>query len=156
MIALFKTNCSKYQNPSFGYNETDGGEGRTGSITSDETRKKISEAGKGRKHTDEVKEKISKANKGLKRTEEQKKRISESKRGENHPNFGKYRSESTKEKIAESLKKPIKNKTLGIVYDSALAIEKEFGFNHSLIARVCRGKGTSAYGYEWEYVKEVV
>ena len=29
-IALFKTNCLKYVNPSYGYNMTDGGEGRVG------------------------------------------------------------------------------------------------------------------------------
>ena len=31
LIAKYKSNCCKYHNPSYGYNMTDGGEGRTGS-----------------------------------------------------------------------------------------------------------------------------
>ena len=31
LIAQYKSNCCKYQNPSYGYNMTDGGEGRNGS-----------------------------------------------------------------------------------------------------------------------------
>lgn len=31
LIAQYKSNCCRYQNPSYGYNMTDGGEGRTGS-----------------------------------------------------------------------------------------------------------------------------
>lgn len=47
LIALYKTNCHKYQNPSYGYNMTDGGDGVLGIPISAETRKKMSIAKKG-------------------------------------------------------------------------------------------------------------
>ncbi len=62
-------------------NMTDGGEGTNGCIPSKVTRRKLSIASKGRKHTKEAKDKISKANKGKIRSEEQRKRISEAKKG---------------------------------------------------------------------------
>lgn len=48
LIALYKTNCSRYTNPAYGYNMTDGGNGSTGRITSEETRQKIGNALKGK------------------------------------------------------------------------------------------------------------
>lgn len=44
LIALFKTNCLKYSNPSFGYNMTDGGDGVIGYHHTDEWKKQHSEA----------------------------------------------------------------------------------------------------------------
>ncbi len=73
-IKLYKSN-----NPNFGYNMTTGGRGKAGipmtkkikkalksgrKPTSDITRKRISDAGKGRKHSKETKEKMSKSKKG--------------------------------------------------------------------------------------------
>ena len=40
-ISLFKTNCNKYSNPSYGYNETDGGEGTIGHKHNDEAKAKM-------------------------------------------------------------------------------------------------------------------
>lgn len=83
LIALWKTNDCRY-----GYNIREGG-GSTGKA-SKETRKKISEAQKGRHHTEETRKKISESLKG--------KYI-----GENHHNFGKEVSEETRKKISKSL-----------------------------------------------------
>ena len=44
LIALFKTNCLKYQNPAFGYNMTDGGDGTVGCYHTDEWKKQHSDA----------------------------------------------------------------------------------------------------------------
>ena len=151
LIALYKTNVARGGGDAQGYNSTDGGEGFTGHKHSEKTRKKISEAGKGREVSEETREKIRQSHLGRKCTEEQRKHMSDAKKGENHPNWGKHRSEETKKKISQSRKKPIRNKTLDIIYDSAMTIEKELGFDHSLIARVCQGKRKTAYGYEWEY-----
>ena len=40
-IALFKTNCNKYCQPSYGYNETDGGEGAFGYKHTEESKEKM-------------------------------------------------------------------------------------------------------------------
>lgn len=38
-------------------------------------------------------------------------------------------------------------------WDSARTIEKELGFNHSVIAACCRGKHYTAYKYKWKYAE---
>lgn len=109
-IALYKTNICRYENK-FGYNMTDGGDGREGSETSEETKKKLSKALKGKyageNHwsfgiplTIEHKEKISKANIGKTQTEETKRHLRKVNLGENNPNFGKTMSEEAKQKRA--------------------------------------------------------
>ena len=50
----------------------------------------------------ETRRKLSEANKGKKRSEETKQKISASKTGENHPNYGKPRSEETKRKCRKT------------------------------------------------------
>jgi len=57
------------------------------------------------KHSEETRRKISEAMKGRKRSEETRKKMSEAKTGENHPNFGKHFSEEHRNKISESCKK---------------------------------------------------
>lgn len=95
MIALYKTNCRKYYNPTCGYNMTDGGDGALGRFVTEETRKKISEALVGRKMSEESKKKMSQARKGVSFTEEHKRKIGERQLGKKH-------SEETKKKISES------------------------------------------------------
>lgn len=81
-----------------------------GKPRSEETKKKLSEALKGRKcgpHSDETKKKISEANKGKKRTSEQKKKMSEAHKGQIAWNKGKKtrpHSEETRKKISEAHK----------------------------------------------------
>ena len=91
------------------HNKTDGGEGASGFIHSEESKRKLSIAGKGRIFSDETKRKISEAHKGntynLGKThsEETKKRIG---RG----NKGKIVSEKTRKKQSESAKVKIFSK----------------------------------------------
>lgn len=47
-IALYKTNCCKYKNPSYGYNVTDGGEGSVGFKHTDEAKDKTRQARTGK------------------------------------------------------------------------------------------------------------
>ena len=95
---------------------------------SEERRQRISEAGKGRKHSKETREKMSKNAKeryknpencsmyGKKHSEETKKKMREhhaDMSGENHPNYGKHHSEETRRKISEGQKNkpPISEET---------------------------------------------
>lgn len=101
LIALYKTNCCRYDNPAYGYNMTDGGEGTSGYRHTEEEKNKISQASKlcwdndeyrnfqiqrltgennpfyGKKHTDESKEQMSKSLKGREIKEETRIKISE-------------------------------------------------------------------------------
>ena len=105
-------------------NLTDGGEGSSGAIRSDETRRKIgeasknqseetrrkmSEAHKGENHhmygktaSEETRKRMSEAKKGKIFSEEHKEKISEANKGKNNPNYGKIHSEKTRRKISEA------------------------------------------------------
>lgn len=106
LIALYKSNCSRYNNPSYGYNMTDGGDGSAGREWTEESRNKLSKTRTGHPTSEETKIKISKANKGRKFSEEVRKKFSESHigvmTGEKHPNYGKPRSAETKEKLRKA------------------------------------------------------
>jgi hypothetical protein len=99
-------------------NMTDGGEGAVGVIMSEDTRKKLSEANKGKTHSDESKQKMSEANKGEKgywygkpgtmkgktHSEETKQKISETNKGKPSNRKGVILSEETKQKMIEAKK----------------------------------------------------
>lgn len=87
-----------------GYNLTDGGEGSIGCVFSDERKKRLSEIMKGennhffgKHHTEETKRKIAEKAKGRKHTEEAKKKM----KGRPSPNKGKHLSEETRQKLRE-------------------------------------------------------
>jgi len=108
-----------------GYNLTEGGEGASGRIISDETKKKMSEAQKGSKNpfygkklSTEHRRKISEAKKGKKgkkgrkspmfgkkHTEESKRKNSETQKGSKNHFYGKKHSTGTKRKISEAIKR---------------------------------------------------
>lgn len=79
------------------YNMTAGGDGTSGLVVSEETRKKLSEVRKGKPKSEEHKRKISEAKKGKPKSEEHKRKLSESHKG-------KKLSEETKRKMSESQK----------------------------------------------------
>lgn len=75
------------------FNFTEGGDGKTGYVTPDETKRKISKSLTGLKHSEETKEKMRKSHKGFKHSEEAKKKISENhwdSSGKNNPNYKDY------------------------------------------------------------------
>jgi hypothetical protein len=84
------------------HNRTNGGEGVSGYTHNEETKRKLSEIGKGRECKQKTRKKLSEANKGKSISEETKKKLSEAKKSENNPNYGKKMSEEQKQKISES------------------------------------------------------
>lgn len=97
-------------------NLTNGGDGTSGIIFSEESKQKISErvSGKGnpfygKNHSDKTKKKISEAltgktgpNKGKKFSDETRRKMSEAKKGKTPHNKGKAPSEETKQKISKA------------------------------------------------------
>lgn len=84
LIALWDAN-----NPLYGYNIREGG-GSLGKA-SEETRRKMSESQKGKKHTEETKRKLSE--------------ISKSRRGDKHPMFGKHFSAEIRANMSAAQKR---------------------------------------------------
>ena len=56
------------------------------------------------KPSEETKKKLSEAMKGKQKSEETKKKLSEANKGENNPNYGKHFSEETRKKMSEAQK----------------------------------------------------
>lgn len=116
----------KSNDPDFGYNETNGGDG--GGMLNHH-------------HTEAAKDKIRKARKKAGFTEEHKKHISDAKKGEKHHNARKlYQYSKNGEFIKEWQ------------YMSKAA--KELGINKANISEVCKGNRKTAGGFVWKYEKE--
>ena len=102
LIALYDST-----NPKNGYNISKGGDlGGYGVEVSEETRRKISDANKGRIVSEETRQKISQSEKGKFVSEETKQKLSEALRGkyvgENHPLYGIPHSNEHKQKNRET------------------------------------------------------
>ena len=76
------------------------GEANKGKHLSEETKKKISEAKKGSHPTEETKKKISEASKGKILSEETRRKISKAEKGKKHHFYGKHFSEETRKKLS--------------------------------------------------------
>ena len=96
-----------------GYNLTDGGDGIIGYEYSDETKRKISAARKGKLLSEEQKQKLSVAHKGKQHSEETKRKMSCTRKGKPSPTKGKPMSEEAKHKISEAMKGKNKGKKFG-------------------------------------------
>jgi len=97
------------------HNLSDGGEGNSGLIVKEETRKKLSEKGKGRKLTEDLI-----------------KELSESRMGKNNPMFGRKISEDHKRKISENNKARLISKETRKKISEAKTEEKHHFFGRSL------------------------
>ena len=108
LIALYQTNCCRYDNPKYGYNMTDGGDGGSGRIWSEKSKQKLSESLTGHITSEETKQKISESLVGRTFSEETLRKMSVShigiQSGEKHPMYGKSMSEETKEKLRQVAK----------------------------------------------------
>lgn len=131
----------------YGYNMTNGGEGMSGCPVSEETRKKMSEANKGKEPWNKGKTNIF--------SEETKRKISEAQKG-------KHFSEETKRKLSNSqLKKEILQIDINtgqiiMEFQSLMEIQRQFGYENGNLSKCCLGKRKTAYGYIWKYKEESV
>lgn len=134
----------------FGYNSTSGGESF---IMNEETKQKISQSMMGNKNglghpcSEEKKKKISEAQKGRKFTEEHKKKLSEAAKKRHTPC-----SEQTRENIRKaSHKKPVYCQELDTVYESVQECARQLNLYPSAISKVCQGKLKTTGGYHLSY-----
>ena len=87
-----------------------------GKTLSDETRRKLSEANKGKKlkpASDERRKKISEARKGKPFSEEHRRKLSEAHKGRTSPRKGVTLSEETKKKMSEAIKRRWQQRLVG-------------------------------------------
>ena len=135
----------------FGFNlvnYTNGGEGKLGYVTSEETKRKISEKNKGKVWTDEQKLRMSNTMKGRIFSDETRRKMSEN---------NAFRRDSVKKAISEKNKKPVLCSN-GIRFDSAtdaqkwaVKLGKSTATDGSSITACCTGRQKSAYGLFWKY-----
>ena len=130
---------------------------------------------KGQQRSEEVKRKISDANKGKTAwnkgksdiySEETLLKMSENRKGkccgDNHPLFGKKHTEEFKKKVSETKKgipnlkrrKSIRCIETGIIYNSVQEASDINRISQANISRVLTGKGKTAGNLHWEYINE--
>ena len=142
LIALYKTNVCRYGSE-FGYNCTDGGEGTSGFKMSDETKRKIGNANKGKVVTEEQRKVQREAHKGSKHTEESKLKISQA--------LIKYADLSGKD--LRWVQYNFDGTLLNVYYSVAEASRKT-NINRRSISNCVSGRAKSAGGFMWLCVEK--
>lgn len=87
-------------------------------------------------------------------SEETKKKLSQINSGVNNPNYGKHRSEKTKEKLMLKNGQKILCIETGIIYNSMNEAERKTGIPNTNISKACRGLRKTAGGYHWRKINE--
>lgn len=141
----------KTQDRNFGYNVLSGGTAPSVPI---EIREKMSKAlmgnknGLGKPCSEEKKRKISEAQKGRHLTEDHKKKLSAAKKGKSH----KPLSAESRKKIADAHKKnPVYCFETNTVYPSIQECARQLKLAATVVCRVCKGKLKSTSGYHFQY-----
>lgn len=101
--------------------------------------------------SEETKRKLSEANKGKQRSEETKQKISENNAKTMQGKFGSDNPNS--KRVAQYNKQ---TKKLIKIWDSIMDVERELGINPGNISSCCKGKLKSAGGFVWKYVEGVI
>lgn len=151
LIAYFKSSDRE-----FGYNSTSGGEIFT---MNDETKQKISFALMGNKNglghscSEEKKKKISEAQKGRVLTEEHKQKLSEAAKKRHVPC-----SEEKKKKLSQSYpnKRKVYCEELDTIYESVQECSRQLDIPATNISKLCRGRGKTLKGYHLRYYNDTI
>lgn len=140
----------------FGYNSTSGGEMF---IMNSETKNKISNKLKGNTNglghpcSEEKKRKISKAQKGRKLTEEHKQKLSEAAKQRHTPC-----SEQKRKILSQNYpnKKPVYCLELNTVFESVQECSRKLGIPATNISKLCNGRGKTLKGYHLSYYNDTI
>lgn len=142
-------------NREYGYNSTSGGDIF---VMNEETKQKISRSLMGNKNglghpcSEEKKKKISEAQKGRHLTEEHKQKLSEAAKKRHTPC-----SEQAKENIRKaSHKKPIYCEELNKVFESVQECSRQLGIPATNISKLCNGRGKTLKGYHLRYYDDTI
>lgn len=151
LIAYFKT-----QDKQYGYNIMEGGSAPT---IPEEVREIMSKKMQGNKNglghpcSEEKKRKISEAQKGRKLTEEHKAKLSAAKRGSHHASP----SIETRKKISDGhSKKQVYCEETNIIYESIQSCAKELGLEPTAVCACCKRKHKSTHGYHLRYYNDTI
>lgn len=158
-ILLFKANCNKFNNPKYGYNLTDGGDGVAG-WHPDEDRlavlraqmDKFHERQKGSHHSEESKKKMSEAKKGKPGrplSEETKTKISIANSRENMTEETRIRRSNSKKKKVIAIHRITNEK---IIFNSGEEAAAYFGVRSSAVSRWCNKTRNPSVDYDFDYL----
>lgn len=142
-------------NREFGYNSTSGGDIF---VMNEETKQKISQAMIGNQNnlghpcSEEKKRKISEAQKGRKFTEEHKQKLSEAAKNRHVP-CSEEKKQTLKEK---SHKKPVYCEELDKIFESIQECGRQLGIPATNISKICKGRGKTAKGYHFKYYNDTI
>ena len=149
-----------YDSHNNGYNRSDGFDGSSLYKPSEEILIKQSERMKGnkywlgRKHTDEEKKKISEANKGKFVSEESRRKMSEARKGKmtgkDNPFYGKHHTEEFKKKISKKVLQFTLDGVFIREWESTMECGRN-GFSQSAVCECCQGKRKSHKGFCFMY-----
>lgn len=139
------------QDKNYGYNILEGG---TAPTIPAEIRTKMSEAAKGNKRclgnicSEETKRKISMAQKGKTLSDEHRKHISEAKKGKSHKPIDAY----ARKKISDAhVKTPVYCTETNQVYPSIQECARQLGLYATTVCGCCKGRIKSVKGYHFNY-----
>ena len=142
-------------NREFDYNSTSGG---NIFVMNEETKQKISQAMMGNKNglghpcSEEKKKKISEAQKGKEFTKEHKQKLSEAAKNRHVPC-----SEDKKQILKEkSHKKPVYCEELDKVFESVQECGRQLGIPATNISKLCNGRGKTLKGYHLRYYNDTI
>ena len=142
-------------NREFDYNSTSGG---NIFVMNEETKQKISQAMMGNKNglghpcSEEKKKKISEAQKGKEFTKEHKQKLSEAAKNRHVPC-----SEDKKQTLKEkSHKKPVYCEELDKVFESVQECGRQLGIPATNISKLCNGRGKTLKGYHLRYYNDTI
>ena len=142
-------------NREYGYNSTSGGDIF---VMNEETKQKISQALMGNQNnlghscSEEKKKKISEAQKGREFTEEHKQKLSEAAKNRHVP-CSEEKKQTLKEK---SHKKPVYCEELNKVFESVQECGRQLGIPATSITKLCNGRGKTLKGYHLRYYNDTI
>lgn len=164
MDALIRENyyINLYDSFNNGYNQSDGYEASFLQNPSEETREKhrVNMLGNqywlGKRHSEETKKKIGEAHKGKIVSQETRDKQSKSRKGKfcgkDNPFYGKKHSEETIQIIKEKTGKKVMCIETGEVFISLSECAKKMNCDRRNIQRVCVGKSKSTKGYTFKFI----